>query len=74
MDLTELRQQIDQVDAQMVELFEKRMDICRQVAEYKIETGKKVFDPVREKEKIEKVRSLAHTEFTGRCFNGKCWS
>ncbi len=64
MDLTELRQQIDQVDAQMVELFEKRMDICRQVAEYKIETGKKVFDPVREKEKIEKVRSLAHTEFT----------
>ena len=32
MDLTELRQRIDAIDAQMVELFEQRMDICRQVA------------------------------------------
>ena len=43
-DLKELREEIDRIDKQMVELFEKRMQVCGQVAEYKIETGKKVFD------------------------------
>lgn len=42
MDLTDLREQIDGIDQQIVELYERRMDISRQVAEYKIETGKKV--------------------------------
>ena len=65
MDLGELRQGLDEIDAQIVELYEKRMDICAQVAEYKIETGKKVFDRVREQEKIAKVRSLTHNEFNG---------
>lgn len=39
------------------------MDICRQVAEYKIENGKKVFDKVREEEKIAKVKSMTHNDF-----------
>ena len=62
-DLTELRQQIDEIDAQIVELYEKRMGISGQVAQYKIETGKKVFDKVREEEKIRTVKALAHNEF-----------
>lgn len=62
-DLTELRQQIDEIDARIVELYEKRMEISGQVAQYKIETGKKVFDKVREDEKIRTVKSLAHNEF-----------
>ena len=41
MDLSQLRQQIDTIDRQIVDLYEKRMDVSRQVAEYKIETGKK---------------------------------
>lgn len=65
MDLGELRQGLDDIDAQIVELYEKRMDICAQVAEYKIENGKKVFDRVREQEKLAKVRSLTHNEFNG---------
>ena len=40
MDLSELRVQIDAIDKDIVELYERRMDICRQVAEYKIENGK----------------------------------
>ena len=52
MDLSQLRQQIDTIDRQIVDLYEKRMDVSRQVAEYKIETGKKVFDKQREQEKI----------------------
>ncbi len=64
MDLLELRDQIDQIDSRIVELYEKRMDVCKQVAQYKIENGKKVFDKVREEEKIRKVKALAHTDFT----------
>ena len=63
MDLTSLREQIDEIDAQIVSLYEKRMDVSRQVAEYKIETGKKVFDKAREEEKLRKVKSLTHNEF-----------
>ncbi len=66
MDLMDLRKQIDGIDAQIVELYEKRMDISRQVAEYKIETGKKVFDKVREVEKIRKVKSLTSNEFNSQ--------
>lgn len=62
-DLLVLRDRIDEIDRQIVDLYQKRMEVCREVAEYKIETGKKVFDSVREAEKIEKVRSMADTEF-----------
>lgn len=63
MDLLSLRDRIDVIDSKIVELYEDRMDICRQVAEYKIENGKKVFDKQREAEKIAKVKSLTHNEF-----------
>ena len=42
MDLNELRGRIDSIDEQIIRLYEERMDVCRQVAEYKIENGKKV--------------------------------
>ncbi len=63
MDLMDLRAQIDSIDKQIVELYEQRMDISRQVAEYKIETGKKVFDKEREEEKLRKVKSMTHNGF-----------
>lgn len=63
MDLLELRNQLDRIDEQIVQLYEERMEICSQVADYKIETGKKVLDKTREEEKLRKVRSLAHNDF-----------
>ncbi|MDE6128101.1 MAG: chorismate mutase, partial [Lachnospiraceae bacterium] len=63
MDLAELREQIDKIDEQIVALYEQRMDVCRGVAQYKIENGKKVFDRQRETEKLERVKSLVHNEF-----------
>lgn len=63
MDLLELRGRIDEIDQQIVALYEKRMEVSRQVAEYKIETGKRVFDKAREEEKIQKVKSLTHNDF-----------
>ena len=63
MDLQQLRVEIDDVDRQIVELFEKRMDIASQVADYKIANGKKVFDREREAQKIKSVRELASNDF-----------
>lgn len=62
-DLLELRKQLDEIDEQIVGLYEKRMEISGQVAEYKINTGKKVFDRQREQEKLAKVASLTHNDF-----------
>lgn len=66
MDLRELRERLDQIDEQIVELYEKRMEVCGQVAEYKIGAGKKVYDRQREQEKLAKVRSLTHNEFNSQ--------
>ncbi|MDE7179533.1 MAG: prephenate dehydratase [Lachnospiraceae bacterium] len=63
MDLLELRSKLDQIDEKIVALYEDRMEISSQVADYKIETGKKVFDKVREEEKLAKVRALTHNAF-----------
>ncbi len=63
MDLRELREQIDEIDAKLVELYEDRMKVSDQIADYKISTGKKVFDREREKEKIRAVKELTHSEF-----------
>ena len=65
-DLTELRGQLDEIDGQIVALYEKRMDVCKEVAGYKIDTGKKVFDRQREQEKLAKVKSLTHNDFYAR--------
>jgi len=62
-DLQELRKQIDEIDDAMVSLFEKRMSIAEQVANYKIETGKPVFDEAREQEKLQSLGEKTHTSF-----------
>lgn len=62
-DLKKLRDNIDQIDRKIVELFEERMGISRQVAEFKMETGKKIFDKTREREKIAAVKQLTHSDF-----------
>lgn len=66
MDLLELRGQIDEIDSQIVQLYEKRMDVCARVAEYKIETGKKVFDKAREDEKLRRIKGMAHNDFNSQ--------
>lgn len=63
LDLNEIRMDIDSVDKQIVELFEKRMELCKNVALYKIENNKNVLDKQRELEKIIKVIQLADNDF-----------
>lgn len=60
MELQECRDRLDQIDRNIVELFEQRMAICGEVAEDKIRTGKAVYDGAREQQKLEAVGQLAH--------------
>jgi len=65
-DLSISRQQIDEIDSQIVELFERRMEVASEVAKYKMEVGKAVFDKQREDEKLEKLGAMSHGEFNER--------
>ena len=65
-DLKEIRAEIDSVDKELVSLYEKRMALTEQVADYKLSTGKKVFDKAREEEKLEKVTSMVDDPFLRR--------
>lgn len=65
-DLSVTREEIDKVDKAIVELIEQRMDLALEVAKYKISTGKPIYDRQRELEKLEKLGSLASTEFNAK--------
>lgn len=65
-DLSISRQQIDEIDSRIVDLFEKRMQVANEVAKYKMETGKKVYDRQREEEKLERLSAMSHGEFNER--------
>lgn len=63
MDLSEIRQEIDSVDSQIVELYKKRMGLALEVAKYKIDNNKPILDSTREKEKIEKAKAMVSDNF-----------
>lgn len=58
-DLAELRSEMDAVNRQMLELFERRMDVAARIAEAKRGSGKAVNDPARERAILAEVRSRA---------------
>lgn len=66
MDLSALRATLDEIDSQIVELYEKRMAVSGQVAAYKIKSGKRVFDREREVQKLRAVGALTHNAFNER--------
>lgn len=61
--LEALRERLDRIDNQIAALYEQRMDVCGQVGEYKVKTGRKVFDRQREKEKLADVTSKVSGDF-----------
>lgn len=65
-DLAQCRKEIDEIDRQMTALFEERMQIAADVAEYKRVSGKKVFDKQREDEKLDAVEGMASNAYFGR--------
>ncbi len=57
MDLDIIRQEIDQIDDQIVKLLEERMHLVEGVVVYKKASGKPILDIKREEAIFEKVRS-----------------
>ncbi len=62
MELNELRNQIDQIDDELVKLFGQRMQVAAQIADYKKENNLPIFVPAREREKLLDVATKAGPE------------
>ena len=65
-DLQESRKKIDAVDHKIVELFEERMKLAMDIADYKRSVGKPIFDAAREEEKIASLTALTDNAFNKR--------
>ena len=63
MDLTQIREEINRVDDQLVKLFVERMELASQVAAYKKEHNMPIYVPAREREILKKVAAQAGDEF-----------
>ena len=59
MELEQLRQEIDQIDQELVKLFGQRMDVSARIADYKRENAMPIFVPARERSKLQEVAKLA---------------
>ena len=55
MELSDYRKQIDEIDDQITELFQQRMDAAAGIARVKRENNLPVYDPAREREKLGEV-------------------
>ncbi len=62
-DLEESREKIDEIDREIARLLEERMKVANDVVAYKRSTGKKVYDPEREKQKLETLRGYVSSSF-----------
>lgn len=57
--MKEIREQIHEIDQQLVELFRKRMDAASKIAAYKNDHGLQSFDPVQERALLKRVTDQA---------------
>ncbi len=62
MDLNQLRQEIDEIDTELVRLFCQRMKISGEIAEFKHQNHMPIFVPSREREKLMDVAQKAGPE------------
>lgn len=53
MNLEEYRQKIDKIDSQLLELFIKRIDIVKHIAQYKKDNNLPITNNIREQEVID---------------------
>ena len=65
LDLNKLREEINEIDQEMVALFKKRMNVAASVAEYKKEKGLPVLDAARERALLGKISDMAGEELDG---------
>ena len=64
MDLTQIRQQIDQIDEELIHLFCDRMALSAKVADYKKANNLPILVPARERAILQKVAELSGPEMS----------
>ena len=65
MELGDIRNEINSIDKNIEELFKKRMDLCLEVADYKIKNGLPILQKSREDEILERIRSELPDDLKG---------
>lgn len=68
MELSEYRKKIDEIDAELLALFTKRMDVAAEIAEYKQEKRLPVLDLKREKQKLHEIEEQSREELSDYSF------
>ena len=63
MELSELRERIDQIDHSLTDLIAQRLDVVAQVAQYKKAKGLPVLDSGRERDILNRVTAQAGEEY-----------
>lgn len=60
--LNECRERIDEIDSKIIELYEERMNIVKEVISYKLENDYPILDASREAKMLEKNLSKIKNE------------
>ena len=63
-DLKDIRIELDEIDQQILQLYEKRLELAEDVAIYKEAHHKAVFDRERETQKLETLGAMASDDFS----------
>ena len=61
-ELKDLRDKLDQIDSDILDLLESRVAVSREIGNYKREKGLATYDPAREEEKIKALEEIAGFE------------
>ena len=61
-ELENLRERIDTIDKELIALFEERMDVVNDIAEYKIKNNLPILNQNREDIVISKVKSTVENK------------
>ena len=67
MGLSEYREEIDAIDRQIVDLFQRRMRVAEKIGEYKKSKGLPVLDEAREAAKLENIAGMAEEDMADYC-------
>jgi chorismate mutase / prephenate dehydratase len=62
MSIKKLRQEIDEIDSNLIKILAKRMRVAERIGKEKLKSSKEIIDINRENEVLEKVRALATNE------------
>ena len=64
MNIQDLRKEMDAIDEQLLQLFAQRMQVSALISQYKKEHDLPIFDPIREREKLNAVGKAAGIELS----------